>query len=315
MKFTIGLPVIKSEFLAETLTSITLQTFADYEVIIQSNVNEPEVKEEIRAICSPFLSDKRFSFYENETQLKIFDNFNSLLKKSSGEYMTILSDDDLITPDFLEKFNQLISEYPSINLYHCKVEQINELGETTAFTSPCDVFESLPEFMYNRLFNQRKQYLSDFVFKKDALIEMGGFPSFPGEGWGLDDLSWYIIGGKGVAYMKDACLKYRVNRCNFTNFKKINHTSRMDDVKFIYVNIFQITAQESFTANSILPIESMLSIIKDARIRSYLIVFNSYCKNHSLVQIIVFFMKNNKSHILLTKNLIKNIFKKIFFVS
>ena len=248
MRFTIGLPIIKADFLKQTLESIEKQTYKNYELIIRNNAESKSVKSEIESICNHWTKKSNVKYYESNEQLKIFDNFNKILEVSSGDYFVILSDDDIINPKFLEKFNNLIDLYPTINVFHCRVHMINEDNTVQNISPICPQFESFQDFLYHRLKGYRLQFLSDFIVKTESLKLIGGFPILP-YGWGLDDLTWLLLSSKGIAYTSYCGLEYRIVKSSFSwHIRNLN--SRLEDNKFLYTKINTIIHEIDFLNNS-----------------------------------------------------------------
>lgn len=248
MRFTIGLPITKFEYLNQTLNSIRDQTFKDYEIIIRNNAESENVKSEISRLCAPWINKQNVKYFETSNQLKIFDNFNEILKHATGEYFLILSDDDVINPCFLEEFDKLINSYSGLDLFHCRVHLINEKNDIQNISPICPQLETYQDFIYHRLKGFRLQFLSDFVVKTEAIRSIGGFPTFPG-GWGLDDLTWIMLAKKGVAYTSYCGLQYRILNSSFS-WKLSNLKNRFADNIFMFTKIDQIIKQDTFTIDT-----------------------------------------------------------------
>lgn len=231
IKYTIGLPVIKSKFLAITLESILRQTYKNFNVIIKNNASNSDEINKIYEISKPYIKLSNFQYFESEKKLNISSNFNSILEKVSTEFFMILSDDDILNPFFLEKIDNLSSKYKEIDIFHTRVEIIDECNNLIKITPICPEFESQFDFIYHRLIGQRHQFLSDFVVKTSSLNKIGGFQQM-NSGWGLDDITWFKLSEKGVVYTNYLGLKYRSSNLNFTsNTNDIR--CRVSDIKLI----------------------------------------------------------------------------------
>jgi glycosyltransferase involved in cell wall biosynthesis len=248
MRFTIGLPITKIDFLNQTLDSINSQTFKDFEIIIRNNADTENVKSAINKICSSWINAHNVKYFESNNQLKIFDNFNEILKHANGEYFLILSDDDVINPCFLEEFDKLINSNSELDLFHCRVHLINEKNDIQNISPICPQLETYQDFIYHRLKGFRLQFLSDFVVKTEAIRSIGGFPTLPG-GWGLDDLTWIMLARKGVAYTSYCGLQYRILNSNFS-WEITNLKNRFADNEFLFTKIDQIIKQDTFTIDT-----------------------------------------------------------------
>ena len=310
MFFTIGLPITKGEFLKSTIESIINQSFDDFEVIFQNNASTPEKRAKILDIIVPFLSDPRFKYYENETLLPIYDNFNKVLKNASGEYFIILSDDDKLTPDCLYNFNKLINLNKEVYVYHCRVKLINENDKLIEYSPLCNAFETLPDYLYHRLTAKRVQFLSDFVVNTSQLKAIGGFPVFP-LGWGLDDLTWYLLAENGIAYTDYIGLEYRVISNNFSNSKQ-NFRKRLDDIVFFHEQLDKITSSEAFLSKSIYPRDMVTKAIVKAHNKDYNYLFKMIAKSGSIFSMVNFFYSNKKKYNIKNTSLLYGFYSKYY---
>ena len=98
-KVSIGMPVYNGEkFIRQTLDSLVMQTFTDFELIISDNRSNDNTE----AICLEYtIKDKRIRYVrqpENRGQLL---NFQFVLDEAVGEYFMWASADDLFSPKWL----------------------------------------------------------------------------------------------------------------------------------------------------------------------------------------------------------------------
>ena len=196
---TIGLPIVKTEFVLESIQSALDQTYRNFEVVILNNAITTSKRDEIRQIVSNF-SDDRITYYENEEQLPIIENWNKVLSYANGEYFVLLGDDDVMEPNYLEEFSILIGKYPDLDVYHCRSYIINEKSEKIDLTPSWPEYETVYDNMLHRIKERRLQYISDFVYRTQALNLAGGFYNLP-QAWGSDDITSYIAcGDRGIAH-------------------------------------------------------------------------------------------------------------------
>lgn len=112
--FSIVIPLFnKEKFIAETLHSVVLQSYHDYEVII---VNDSSTDNSL-AIAQTFEVDKRFKVY---TKLNggVSDTRNFGIKKAVGKYICFLDADDIWEKSYLQEVYRLINKYPD-NYFFC----------------------------------------------------------------------------------------------------------------------------------------------------------------------------------------------------
>jgi glycosyltransferase involved in cell wall biosynthesis len=99
--FSILLPAYKSaNIIGETIDSILMQTFSDFELIIcddRSPDNTVEVIEKYAA------KDKRIKLYLNPKNLGYTGNLEECRQKAAGKYLYLMGNDDILSPLALEK--------------------------------------------------------------------------------------------------------------------------------------------------------------------------------------------------------------------
>jgi glycosyltransferase involved in cell wall biosynthesis len=310
MKFTIGLPITKTNFLADTLESIAQQSDNNFELVIRNNGATHEVKDEIKAMCSGWIGKPNVVYTESERQLKIADNFNEIVRIARGNYLTILSDDDILYPDFIKEFDSLIDRYPDADVLHCRIRIVNQNCELLDYTETCPEFETLPDFMYHRLIGVRRIFLSDFVVSAKALRSIGGFP-VKSQGWGIDTLTWQLLGNNGIVFTPKILLDYRVNTVNFTNNRE-NLVIKLEDLIYTRNENERIIYSDEFKAKSTYPTEYILDKNEKKFRNDAEEVLSDICRAYNLFKFYQYYRKCRRTFGFTKKVLAKLILKKLF---
>lgn len=310
MKFTIGLPITKTNFLAETLESIAGQTFGDFELIIRNNGLTQEIKEQVKEMCLGWIGRPNVVYTQSGSQLKIADNFNEIVKIASGDYFTVLSDDDILHPDFLKEFEILSQKYPAADVLHCRVKVVNQERQLVRYSELCPEFESLPDFMYHRLIGARWLFLSDFVVSAKALKNIGGFP-VKSQGWGVDSLTWHLLGRNGIGYTPKSLLEYRVNTANFTNSPN-NLVVKLEDLVYMRDELKKIIGSEPFQKQSAYPAGFLLEKNEERFRSDSEEVLSDLCRANNLFRFYRYYQKYRGPYSFTSKTLFKLILKKLF---
>jgi glycosyltransferase involved in cell wall biosynthesis len=179
----------RPQILQETLQSILLQSFGDYEVIVSDNDPEKSGR-----VAVDYFKDARFKYFANDENLGMKKSFNKSLERSSGEYIVMIADDDPVYPDMLETLMRLKDQHPGYGMYlggsnwyctHPKVARLYGLKvgmNSFLADEPVDTVHTYTasEFLKN-FFNFRifKSYLwSTGMVKRDVLVKMGGVPDY-----------------------------------------------------------------------------------------------------------------------------------------
>lgn len=212
--FSIGIPVWKTAYLKEAVTSVLSQTSGDFELIIVDDASPDPVDEIVN-----LFNDERINFYRNKTNLgaaNLVDNWNKCLGYARGTYFMLLGDDDKLEPDCLHEFASLIGRWPDLNVYHCRSAIINEKSEYTGFTESRPEFELVYDAIWHRMRGFRTQFISDYVYRREELVALGGFFKLP-MGWASDDISAYrAMMYKGIAHTQKPVFCYRQNAASMS---------------------------------------------------------------------------------------------------
>lgn len=206
MKFSITIPAYKRRFLTEAIDSCLAQTYTDFELIIV-NDHSPE---DLDAVVNKY-DDPRIRYYVNEKNcgaVDVVDNWNICLSYAKGDYIICMGDDDRLLPCCLEEYAKLIEQYPGLNVYHARTEIIDDKSEFMDLQEVRPERESVYSIIWHR-FKGRKQYIGDFLFRKDTLRKNGGFYKIPLATFS-DDISVVIAANHdGIANMQSFGFQYR----------------------------------------------------------------------------------------------------------
>lgn len=238
-KFSICIPAYKSRFLSECIQSILGQSYADFEVLVLNDCSPEPVREIVRSF-----HDARMRYYENEHNVgavRLTDNWNRCIALAEGEFVVIMGDDDRLEPDYLEEFIALMARYPGLDVYHCRSLVIDDQGNPLQLTPSGPPFERVCDHIWHRLNQWRSQYISDFVYRTDALRSVGGCYALP-LAWGSDDITAYrACDGKGMAHTNKPVFNYRSNRLSIT--------STGNDLEKMHANVLYAAWLRDFLAN------------------------------------------------------------------
>lgn len=215
MKPTVSfvLPVYKGKYLRQSIASILAQRYQDFELIIVNDCSPDNVKS---IVCS--FIDSRISYYENVENRGAIDlvgHWNNCIEKAIGKYIILASDDDIYHEDFLVEMLSLTTKYPQVDLFHCRIMYIDDDDNIIQLSQPACEFETCADFVFQRLFWNRKQAAQEFMFTKDVWKKKGGFVNFP-FAWYSDDATWNTFAVNGVAYSSKILFSMRMSGLNIS---------------------------------------------------------------------------------------------------
>jgi len=105
--FSIVIPTRqRHDTLKYSIQSVLNQTYKDFELIIMDNFSTKETAEVVFSFDDP-----RIKYYRSPERLRMTDNWELALSHTTGEYITIIGDDDALLPDALERCLALLNQY------------------------------------------------------------------------------------------------------------------------------------------------------------------------------------------------------------
>ena len=103
-RFSIVIPTRnRANILPHALQSALEQTVGDYEIIVSDNNSTPETRQAVSRF-----GDDRVRYVRVDRTLAMPDSWEFAVSHARGEYVTILSDDDAISPTLLERLGALL---------------------------------------------------------------------------------------------------------------------------------------------------------------------------------------------------------------
>ena len=218
---SVAIPAYKKEFLHHAIESVLAQSYSNFELII-INDNSPE---DIDSIVETFC-DKRIKYYKNDINLgkkSIVLNWNKCLTYASGEFFTLLCDDDIMDPLFLSSMISLSKKFLTCNVFRCRTKYYN--SETKRYfgeTKMWPLYENHEDFLKNKLLYNRKHNISEFLYRTKFINDIGGYIVFP-IGYYSDDASILFFSQfGGIVSSPDTLITFRKSLVNITSCTKYN---------------------------------------------------------------------------------------------
>jgi glycosyltransferase involved in cell wall biosynthesis len=206
----------RKQFIKETIKSVNRQTYINLEIIISDNGSNYSVREYLNDDIS---TDPRIIFRENTTTVSMASHFNQCLDLATGEYIFYISDDDLISENYIELMVKRFQEDKKISIGISTTEIIdintvvNEKITTTIWAQ-----KDGKEFIFDWLLRDISIPVVSFisVFTKTHLLKsLGGFPDFEG-GCHIDNALAINLCWKGdIIFVKDVSFFYRVYSASY----------------------------------------------------------------------------------------------------
>lgn len=211
---TIAIPTYKRfDTLLEAITSASAQAGPDRpDIIIVDNEGHGDKPAAVRAAL-PNLDGCSVRYFVNRSNLGMFGNWNRCIELAQTPWLTILNDDDLLRPTFLERSFQALDRFPQADGIVCKKGIFDR--RTVRSASP-------PRLLLDRIVNALRLLLhkasfqkgvltvdprrlffgnvlgngAGFLFRRDAALNLGGYDA---EEWPSADFLFYVrmaLGGR-----------------------------------------------------------------------------------------------------------------------
>lgn len=217
--FSIGVTTYdRLDLLKETLSSIILQTFRDFEVVVGNDNPQRSLTPELLNIF-----DERIRFINRTDNLGEMANMADLLEKSHGRYFTWLADDDLYVPAFLETVHKALMSFenqPAVIFTSYMTGAHFKDEVRSVLPAECRLYPG-SEFLKNYLSQSIKAIGCYGVFKKEYLQKIGGMEKL-GQGFSPYADNWLVIKTgmlEQVGYINSPLVFFR------THDKSISFTS------------------------------------------------------------------------------------------
>ena len=170
---TIAIPTRdRVAYLEQTLRSALAQDHAALEVIVGDNASTDGTQDLLAG-----LDDERLVVLRHEENLGMAGNWNACLAAARGDWFLLLSDDDLIDPDFLSYCLSAVGEGPPPGVVRTATRVIDEHGELLGLAP--NVGGELDEADYYLAWfaDRTGHFLCSTLHRTEALRGAGGFAS------------------------------------------------------------------------------------------------------------------------------------------
>lgn len=213
MLFSFILPAYKVRYLNQAIKSIIDQTYQDFELVIVNDASP----EDVGGVVEQF-TDERISYYKNEVNIggnDLVGQWNHCIQYAKGDYIILASDDDVYASDYLETFVPLIHQYPQVNVFRPRIQKIDSDGHIIGVDAHLTEYMPEMEYIYYYFRGFLFSGIPQYIFKKSALVELGGFIDLPAA-WFSDDLTVLNLINNGIVSSPRILFSFRVSDINIS---------------------------------------------------------------------------------------------------
>lgn len=197
--------------IADTLASITNQIDApSYEIVVVDNSPCNETLEIIKKV-----DDNRIRYYINENNIGLCGNWNRCTELSRGKYITMIHDDDILSPYFLNTLNKFIMNHSIYGVIGVEIQTFTDV--LPIFTEKeCRTYHKITEkdFFFGNYIG-----IAGMTYNKELALDLGGFQEndYPNEDT--------VFIGKAIIYAD----VYKLD-CTLAGYRKAINLSMKDGI-------------------------------------------------------------------------------------
>lgn len=138
---------VKEEYLREAISSIVKQSYPNWEVCMVDDASSvPYIKPLLKELAA---SDERIKIAFSEENQHISLTTNKAFDISTGEYLLLMDNDDVLSPDALLSIVKKLEEFPDADLIYFDEDKLDIQGDRVEpYFKPSPSPEMLLEMMY-----------------------------------------------------------------------------------------------------------------------------------------------------------------------
>jgi glycosyltransferase involved in cell wall biosynthesis len=122
--FSIVIPTHnRLSLLSDAIETIRCQEGADWELVIFDNASTDPIREHVNS-----LNDTRIRCERSDEFLPVTSSWNRAIDFACGEYVTLLGDDDALTPNYFVKLKEIIEQFGYPDLIYSAIYQFMHPG-------------------------------------------------------------------------------------------------------------------------------------------------------------------------------------------
>jgi glycosyltransferase involved in cell wall biosynthesis len=111
------------DLLRDAVETVLRQDYSQWELVIFDNASSDDLTGYVKSIC-----DKRIRYERSDDFLPVCDSWNRAINLATGDYVTLLGDDDGLTPGYFAKLSRLIEEFGSPDVLYSSIYQFMHPG-------------------------------------------------------------------------------------------------------------------------------------------------------------------------------------------
>ena len=265
----------EEKFIAEAINSVIAQTYKNFELIIIDDGSTDNTSK----IVVNFLSDNRIKFFQPGRLGKVKAN-NFAYEKSSGEFITFFSGDDLMLKESIQKRLESIISLTEPAISFCRLKTLSKDKQFDNLILPRNVKRGnlcAGCMIFNKKFANISFPIPEFLGNEDM--------------WNVQHANYYP--GVLVKHIPYIGLRYRLHDNNSSSkFDSFDKKTQSMHKRFIVYKTYLDTYRGILSSKSVDKLKS-LGLAEDLRYNNKTISI-LFVNNLSLTEKIRFFFYSNK---------------------
>jgi hypothetical protein len=192
-----------AEYFPDALSSVFRQSFTDWEAIITDDASTDSSWEVIQSF-----SDPRIIRIRHTQNLGNIATYNEAIRRSSGDFVALLSADDRYHPAFLERTVEILERHPAAAMVYTGCEIMDAQGNLVRrVTNPVHKTDGVYDELPSLLFGCHIPH-SSVLIRRSILLNLGGYD--PALSKSADWDLWLKAASRyPVAFLKEPLYQYR----------------------------------------------------------------------------------------------------------
>jgi Glycosyl transferase family 2 len=178
----------RPKLLARAIRSVLNQTFQDFQVCVYDNASGDETAEVVAEFSR---RDSRVKYHCHSKNIGAMANFNYGMSEVQTAFFSLLSDDDVLLPDFYQTALEGFRQYPDAIFSACSVISMTDKGEvinSQLSLWPREGYYTPPEGLLQML-GMKHPTWTGVLFRREVIQKLG----FLDEGIGrLSDMDYEL---------------------------------------------------------------------------------------------------------------------------
>jgi glycosyltransferase involved in cell wall biosynthesis len=204
----------RARYVSQSIPTVLSQSFDDFELIVLDAASPDNTEEVVRS-----LADRRIVYVRTETRIGMTEGWMRCLAMARGEYVAILSDDDLYFPSMLEVECEVLNHNPRVGFVHSAFCLFGDDEKVVRVAYPAEapyIREGRDEFK-RHIVGKNYVCTQTVLFRKNAYQACGGLdPCF------LQVADWDLwlrmeLHGCQVAYVNEPLAAFRIHSGSITS--------------------------------------------------------------------------------------------------